>query len=267
MQDLKITFIQSNLHWENAEANRVMFSEKIRKISAVTDLILLPEMFSTGFTMKPEKVAEDMKGKTVSWMKDMASEKNCVIGGSVVIEENGKYRNRFIWMRSDGSYECYDKRHLFRYGNEQDHYMPGSKKMVVSLKGWNICPLICYDLRFPVWARNRWKKEGEQMKAEYDVLLYVANWPERRNHPWKILLQARAIENQAYVAGVNRVGEDASGIIHSGDSAIIDFKGELMTAANAHKDCVETVSLSYESLSAFRSSFPAGMDADAFMLD
>jgi omega-amidase len=267
MQDLKITFIQSNLHWENSEANRKMFSEKIKQLTEETDLILLPEMYSTGFTMKPENVAEDMSGKTVSWMKETASEYKCVLAGSLVIAENGKYLNRFIWMKPDGTYTCYDKRHLFRYGNEHKHYAPGSKKVVVNLKGWNICPLICYDLRFPVWARNRWKKEGEQMQAEYDVLLYVANWPERRNHPWKVLLQARAIENQAYVLGVNRVGEDASGIVHSGDSGCIDFKGELMTAPNAHKECVETISLSHENLIAFRNSFPAGMDADAFALD
>jgi len=263
MQDLKVTYIQSPLVWEKPEENRNLFSKEINKISEETDLIILPEMFNTGFSMRPEITAEKMNGKTLQWMKEMAEKKSCVITGSLAIEEDGKYFNRLIWMRPDGSYSSYDKRHLFRHGHEQDHYETGTRKLIVELKGWKICPLVCYDLRFPVWSRNR-QVNG---KASYDLLIYVANWPEVRSFPWKTLLIARAIENQAFVVGVNRVGQDGMNLPHQGDSAVISFKGELLSQINAGKDLAETITLSYQALADFRSAFPVGLDADEFTLE
>jgi predicted amidohydrolase len=257
--DLNISLIQSSLHWENIPANLGMFGNKIASLKGGTDLILLPEMFSTGFTMNAKKVAEKMDGSAVQWMRRMARERNCVITGSLVIEEEGRYYNRLIWMRADGSFEIYNKRHLFRYANEQDHYTAGGKKLVVEFKGWKVCPLVCYDLRFPVWSRNR-------SNSEYDLLIYVANWPERRSHPWKTLLPARAIENQAYVAGLNRVGNDGNSVYHSGDSAVINYRGEIISKIKGGEETAETITLSFDDLRAFRKSFPAGMDADDFEL-
>jgi omega-amidase len=255
MQNLNITLLQSDLHWENSEENLAMFSKKISAISGETDLVILPEMFTTGFSMKPERFAEEMNGRTVSWMKEEAIKKNCVITGSIICEDNGKYYNRLVWMRADGTYSFYDKRHLFSMGDENNHYTAGTKKITEEIKGWKICPLVCYDLRFPVWSRNT---------EMYDVLIYVANWPERRSHPWKTLLLARAIENQCYVAGLNRVGNDGHEIYHSGDSAIINFKGEIISSIPAHEEAAETISLSYEELVEFRKVFPAFKDADRF---
>ena len=261
MRDLKITLIQSTLHWENVDANLKMFSDKIADIQEQTDLIVLPEMFSTGFTMNQKAMAETMKGKTMEWMRGMAKEKNCVITGSLIIEEKKKYYNRLIWMLPSGNYKTYDKRHLFRYAGEEKYYSAGKKKLIVELHGWKICPLVCYDLRFPLWSRNSFNKKGE---GQYDLLLYVANWPERRNHPWKTLLMARAMENQAYVAGLNRVGNDGNNIYHSGDSAVINFKGEIISNIKAKEESVETVTLSKKDLTEWRKSFPAWMDADKF---
>jgi omega-amidase len=269
MQDLKITIIQSDLHWESIDENLKMFSQKISSIKEETDIIVLPEMFSTGFTMNNKTMGEKMDGKAVAWMKKMAKEKNCVITGSVIIEENEKYFNRLIWMRADGTFETYDKRHLFRYANEQDHYTAGNKKLIVELKGWKICPLVCYDLRFPVWIRNQWKKDYSTplgMTAEYDLLLFVANWPERRNHPWKTLLMARAMENQAYVVGVNRIGNDCNNVYHSGDSVALNFKGEVISKTKANEESIETITISEKNLNEWRKIFPAWMDADQFTI-
>lgn len=257
MNDLKVTLIQSSLFWENKQKNLEQFSKKINDIKEATDLIVLPEMFSTGFSMKPEKLAETMKGETVAWMKEAAKKKNCVVAGSFICEENGRYYNRLLWMNPDGSYVKYDKRHLFSMGDEHNHYAAGEEKIIVELKGWKICPLICYDLRFPVWARNT-------KDASYDALIYVANWPERRAYPWKTLLLARAIENQCYVIGVNRVGADGNDITHSGDSAVIDAKGEIISKTKPNEEATETVSLSYSDLQEFRKQFPAILDADQF---
>jgi omega-amidase len=280
MRDLKITIIQSSLHWENIDANLKMFAEKISSIKEETDLVVLPEMFSTGFTMNNKALAETMTGKTVEWMKKIAREKNCVVTGSAIIEEKGKYFNRLIWMRPNGSFETYDKRHLFRYAKEQNHYTAGNKKLIVDLNGWKICPLVCYDLRFPVWSRNchplcispqggdkyaqspsPWGKDG---MGCYDLLLFVANWPERRNHPWKTLLMARAMENQAYVVGLNRIGNDGNNVYHSGDSAVVNFKGEIISKTKASEESIETVTLSKTDLDDWRKNFPAWMDADNF---
>ncbi|MGZ4035172.1 MAG: nitrilase family protein [Bacteroidia bacterium] len=273
MNNLKVTIIQSNLHWENKEKNLKMFSEKIDRIPEVTNLIVLPEMFATGFSMNPEKFAEPMNGATVSWMKQKAKEKNAVITGSFICEESGKYFNRLVWMNADGTYSVYDKRHLFRMGDEDNHYGAGQKKIIVELKGWKICPLICYDLRFPVWARNtkiesKIKSQEPEQKNEwtaaYDLLIYVANWPERRAHPWKSLLIARAIENQSYVVGVNRIGNDGNDIYHSGDSVALNGKGEAISSIRPNEDSMETITLNYDELAEFRKIFPVALDADDF---
>lgn len=256
--DLKITIIQTPLHWENKEKNLEMFSKKLASITEATDVIVLPEMFSTGFSMKPEKFAEPMNGPTMDWITTKAKEKNCVITGSFIAEENGKYFNRMVWMKPDGTFSIYDKRHLFRMGDEHNHYSFGKNKLVVELKGWKICPLVCYDLRFPVWSRN--------VKSEYDVLIYAANWPERRNHHWKTLLLARAIENQSYVIGVNRIGDDGNAISHSGDSAVIDPRGLIISKTKANEESIETVTLNYSELAEYRKAFPAALDADGFKI-
>ncbi len=274
MKDIRVTIIQSTLHWENVEANLKMFSEKIASIQEPTDLIVLPEMFSTGFTMNNKAMAETMKGKAVAWMKHKAKEKNCVVAGSLIIEEKSrlredpssggkKYYNRLVWMMPNGKFKTYDKRHLFRYAGEEKYYSAGKKKLIVELNGWKICPLVCYDLRFPLWSRNKFSKKGE---GQYDLLLFVANWPERRNHPWKTLLMARAMENQAYVVGVNRVGNDGNNVYHSGDSAAINFKGEVISNTKSKEESIETVTLSKSELVEWRKAFPAWMDADKFHL-
>ena len=259
MNNLSITLVQSDLNWENPSANLEMFSKKISGISENTDLIILPEMFTTGFSMKPENFAESMAGRTVQWLKEKAGEKNCVVTGSFICSEGGNYYNRLVWMRPDGTYNHYDKRHLFSMGDEHNHYTPGSEKIIETIKGWRICPLVCYDLRFPVWSRN---VSGEA----YDLLLYVANWPERRSHPWKTLLLARAIENQCYVAGLNRVGMDGSETFHSGNSAVINPKGETISVFPQGGDHVETISLDYRELEEFREIFPVLKDADKFKI-
>ncbi len=271
MDDLKITIIQSNLHWENKEENKIMFSQKIDSITDKTDLIVLPEMFTTGFSMKPKQFAESMDGYTVEWMKEQAKKKNCIITGSFICVEDGNYFNRLLWVNPDGSYSIYDKRHLFRMANEDSHYTAGQKKIVVELNGWKICPLVCYDLRFPVWSRNTLIRYNaaykDDIQYEYDVLIYVANWPEVRSYPWKTLLLARAIENQCYVVGLNRVGNDGNTIYHSGDSAIVNAKGMIISRTKPHDESVETVLLNYDELHSFRKSFPAMLDADTFEIN
>ncbi len=267
--DLKITIVQTQLHWENKEKNLEMFSKKLAAITEATDLIVLPEMFTTGFSMSPEKFAEPMSGATMNWLKEKAREKKCVITGSFIAEENGNYFNRLIWMRPDGTFSMYDKRHLFRMGDEHNHYSFGKSKLVVELKGWKICPLVCYDLRFPVWSRNQLAVGSRQLTNEkieqlYDVLIYAANWPERRNHHWKTLLLARAIENQCYVVGVNRVGDDGNAISHSGDSVVIDPRGLIISKTKANEESIETVTLNYSELAEYRKIFPAALDADSF---
>ncbi len=254
--DLHITLIQTVLYWENPEDNLHFFTQKIDQINDVTDLILLPEMFTTGFSMKPEQFAETMHGSTLKWMELMAKKRNAVICGSLMIKDFNSYYNRLVWMPPDGNPEFYDKRHLFGLGEEHDHYSGGSKRLLVKLKGWKIFPLICYDLRFPAWCRNT---------EDYDVLVFVANWPERRIQAWKTLLQARAIENQCYVIGVNRVGEDGNGVYYSGESSVVDPKGELMFQEADHEQ-VYTATLSYNHLSHIRESLPFLKDMDSFEL-
>jgi predicted amidohydrolase len=203
----------------------------------------------------------------MSWMKTMASSKRVIITGSLIIEEEGKYFNRLIWMLPNGQYGYYDKRHLFAFAGEHEQYTAGMRRMIAQVKGWKINLQVCYDLRFPVWARQQGLLEsGTFQEPEYDVLIYVANWPERRNHAWKTLLQARAIENQCYVIGVNRVGQDGKGINHSGDSMMIDPLGEVLFT-KANEECIHTVTLQRESLEEVREKLPFLRDRDRFTLE
>lgn len=259
MNALNLTTIQTHLYWEDIDKNLAHFNEKLNAVTESTDIIVLPEMFTTGFTMNPKVMAEEHGGKTLQWMLQKSKEKNCVITGSISVKDGSQFHNRLYWVMPDGNYKYYDKRHLFQMGNEHKHYTAGTQKLIIEYKGWKICPLICYDLRFPVWSRNR--KENI-----YDVLLYVANWPEVRSYPWKQLLIARAIENQSYVVGVNRIGNDGNNIAHSGDSAIINPRGETMNKLNANQDIIETVNLSATYLQEFRKLFPVMMDGDEFTL-
>ncbi len=255
MQDLKITLIQSDIHWENTGANLAMFEEKIWSIREQTDVIVLPEMFTTGFTMEAHRLAEPMNLTTFKWMKQLSAQTGAAITGSFIVKEKELYFNRLIWMQPDGSFFSYDKRHLFRMAGEHNVYSQGNQKVIINWKGWKIYPLICYDLRFPVWSRNR--------ANEYDLLLYVANWPEARRLPWKSLLQARAIENLSYVAGLNRVGEDGKGILYAGESTIISPKGECLWQRENIEE-IYTHTLNKQELNSFRSKFPADLDADIF---
>ena len=262
MSNLIITTIQTKLHWENKSANLQMLEEKINSITQKTEVVVLPEMFTTGFSMKPELLAETMDGETVQWMKRIAAQKKIILTGSIIIEEGGNYYNRLIWMLPNGQYGVYDKKHLFAFAGEDNHFAAGSKRLIASVKGWKINLLVCYDLRFPVWARQQSQPEG----PEYDVLIYVANWPEKRSHAWKTLLQARAIENQCYVIGVNRVGDDDNGIHYSGDSMIIDPMGEVLYTKNEEED-IFTATLDKDNLQTIREKLPFLKDADGFLLN
>lgn len=252
MQDLRITTVQTDLTWEDKKANLAQFDLKFQPLQGKTDLIILPEMFTTGFTMNANTMAESMDGPTIKWMAAKADSLNCVITGSLIIEENGHYFNRLIWMSPDGTIQYYDKRHLFTLAKEHKVYTAGKKKLIVTHKGWKICPLICYDLRFPAWSRNQ---------EDYDLLLYVANWPKPRAHHWKALLMARAIENQCYLAGVNRVGVDEKNNSYTGDSAVIDYKGSLRYQVSEVPD-VFTTTLSYEEQQRFRAKLNFLPDRD-----
>ncbi|MBS1919879.1 MAG: amidohydrolase [Bacteroidetes bacterium] len=267
MSTLAITTIQSNLHWENKAANLALFEKKIRSIQENMEIVVLPEMFSTGFSMSPQLLAETMKGETVQWMKDTAAENNIILTGSVIIEENDNYFNRLIWMLPNGQYGYYDKRHRFAYAGEDEKYTAGTKRLIASVKGWKINVQVCYDLRFPVWSRQAslLPEEG-QTGPEYDVLIYVANWPEQRSIAWKTLLVARAIENQCYVVGVNRVGNDGHNIYHSGDSMIVDPLGEILYHCNDEED-IFTIALDKTHLENVREKFPFWKDADRFTID
>ena len=267
MQDLSVTIIQTDLFWENSTANLANLEEKIAQISLITDLIILPEMFTTGFTMNAKSVAEPMNYITFKWLKQQAKRTQAVITGSFIVKEGGHFFNRLIWMRPDGSFETYDKRHLFRMGEEDKTFTAGKKRLIVELKGWRICPLICYDLRFPVWSRNNILKNSEPRtlnpELSYDLLIYVANWPRVRSQVWDTLLKARAIENQSYCIGVNRVGKDGMGLDYSGNSAIIDFKGNQLFFQN-DSEVIHNQILSKKKLEDFRNKFPAYLDADGF---
>jgi len=260
---MKITLVQADLAWEDAAKNIRHLGELLSHHKEKSDLVILPEMFSTGFTMNTEDQAEDSDGSALKWMLETATARGSVLCGSVSTKENGKYFNRMYWVKPDGTWQHYDKRHLFRMGKEHEHYSAGDKKLFVELNGWKICPLVCYDLRFPVWSRNRFKN-GEW---DYDLLIYVANWPKVRNYAWKQLLVARAIENQSFVIGANRVGLDGKQVEHSGDSRIIDPKGAIILDLPADTEQVVTIELDKAALTEFRNQFPVGLDADDFIVN
>jgi len=263
MQDLSITFVQIDNHWHDIEANLKLFGEKLSQIAENTDVILLPEMFSTGFTMEVKKNAETMDGSAVTWMKEQAAKKNALIIGSVIIEENGKYFNRLIWAQPDGLVDYYDKRHLFRMADEEKYFSMGTKKLIREWRGWKIMPQVCYDLRFPVWLRNTFNKESGE--GAYDLILFVANWPDARISAWDALLKARAIENLSYCVGVNRVGTDGAGNGYNGHSGAYSPKGEQLFFAE-NEERLQTITLDKQQLMEFRKKFPAYSDADDFKI-
>ena len=278
MSHLTFTLIQTNLHWEDKAANLQMLEEKINSIQHPTQIIVLPEMFNTGFSMKPEELAEPMNGPAVEWMKKIAAEKRVIVAGSLMVKEEmiqagetvptQQYFNRLIWMLPNGQHGVYDKRHLFAYADEDKHYTAGTKRLIASVNGWKINLMVCYDLRFPVWARQAPSQpppSGEELTPEYDVLIYVANWPERRVHAWKTLLTARAIENQCYVIGVNRTGNDGNAFYYSGNSMIVDAMGEVLYEKE-HEEDVFTITLSKEKLEEIRHKLPFLKDGDAFSI-
>ena len=262
MQDLKITIIQTSLHWENKEKNFSIFEKKINKIKKTKDLIILPEMFNTGFSMIPEKLAEEQQGETLEWMRKLAGEKACAICGSYIVNENSKYFNRFVFVYPDSSYCFYDKRHLFRMGDEDQKFSAGEDKKIIEYKSWKILPQVCYDLRFPVWSKNNFINNS----FDYDLIIYIANWPMVRSNAWKALLKARAIENQAYVVGVNRIGPDGNNKDHSGDSRILDPLGKSIVKIKANTDGIKSAKLSYQKLQALRDGFAVGLDWDIFKI-
>jgi omega-amidase len=284
MQDLSVTIIQTDLFWENSTANLANLEEKMAQISMPTDLIILPEMFTTGFTMKAKSLAEHPNFTTFKWLKQQAKRTQAVITGSFIVKEGEHFFNRLIWMRPDGSFETYDKRHLFRMGEEDKTFTAGTKRLIVELNGWRICPLICYDLRFPIWSRNFIQENGEREEGgkksthfqshnhdliphtsylSYDLIIYVANWPSVRSKVWDTLLQARAIENQSFCIGVNRVGKDGMGLDYSGNSAVIDFKGNQLFYQK-DSEAIHNQILNKKELEDFRNKFPAYLDADEF---
>lgn len=256
-EQLRVTLVQSELVWQNPAANHEQFAQRLQNLAGQTDIIVLPEMFTTGFMMTPETHAESYGGATFTWMQQQARQLQAAICGSVATEVNGQYTNRFMFATPDGELQFYDKRHLFRMGDEANHYAAGVERKIFHYQGWRILPQVCYDLRFPVFMRNR---------NDYDLALVVANWPAVRRKPWRTLLQARAIENQSYLLGVNRMGTDGLGLAYSGDSLAVDFKGELLIDQAENTAFVQTTSLDLAALHQFREQFPAWMDADKFSL-
>ncbi|OBQ57278.1 amidohydrolase [Tamlana sp. s12] len=254
---LKVSWIQADLVWENPKQNRAAFSKHFESLSDDTDLVVLPEMFSTGFTMHAAEVAETMEGETVSWLKHMASTYNTAITGSLVISEDDNYYNRLLFVEPSGKITYYNKRHTFTLVGEEQTYTAGAEKIILDYKGWKICPLICYDLRFPVWARNT---------EDYDLLIYVANWPKPRILAWDTLLKARAIENMSYCIGVNRVGIDGVNAVYSGHSAAYDVLGNLISELRPNEISVETVTLEKRHIEAYRNKFKFLNDQDRFTI-
>lgn len=267
-QQLIITIIQTNLEWEDKQANLHMLEQKIFGIQEKTEIVVLPEMFSTGFSMRPELLAETMEGETLQWMKRIAATKKIILTGSIIIKDPStnaggeRYFNRLIWMLPNGHYGIYDKRHRFAFAGEDQYYTAGNKRLIASVKGWKINLQVCYDLRFPVWSRQ----QSQTAEPEYDLLVYVANWPEKRSIAWKTLLQARAIENQSYVVGVNRMGKDGNDINYSGDSMIIDPLGEVLYNKKDEED-IFTITLTKDHLQTVREKFPFWKDADEFQIN
>ncbi len=269
MSTLTISLVQTQLFWENKADNLNNLAKKIEGLRQKTEIVILPEMFSTGFSMNPALLAETMDGSTIQWMKKIAGEKKVILTGSIIAKEENpstQYYNRLVWMLPTGEYGCYDKRHLFAYAGEDEKYTPGKKRLIASVKGWKINLLVCYDLRFPVWSRQSSSANVADQKPEYDVLIYVANWPERRIHAWKTLLQARAIENQCYVIGVNRTGTDGNDIVYSGDSMIVGPLGDILHQLSADEE-IFTYTLEKEKLEQVRAKFPFWKDSDHFLIE
>lgn len=252
---LRISLVQYDIVWENKEANLHYVEDVVTSLAGKTDIVVLPEMFTTGFTMNSHKLSESNDGDTITLLKQWATEFDIAICGSFIAKEKGHFFNRGFFISSESEY-FYDKRHLFRMGKEPEYFSPGDKRLIFEHKGFNICLLICYDLRFPVWARN--------INNEYDLIIYTANWPESRAKVWNTLLAARAIENISYVCGVNRIGKDGNDLVYKGDSKLIDAKGEVLASIKVDK--VETVSISKDELDKFRNKFPVWKDADSFEL-
>jgi omega-amidase len=263
MSNIKVTIVQAPLHWENPKANREMFEQKINEITEPTEIVVLPEMFTTGFTMVPTGLAEPHEGESFQWMKRLAASKDVVLVGSIATEDQGKFYNRLIWMQPDGTYYTYDKKHLFSFAGETENFTPGTDKVIVNYKGWKFLLLVCYDLRFPVWCKNNYSIENG---FDYDCIIAVANWPEARSHPWRILLMARAIENQAFVIGVNRIGLDGKGIDHSGDSALISPLGDNFSNIMPYQEKTETIPMPKCQLDDYRKKFRVSEDWDQFKI-
>jgi predicted amidohydrolase len=257
-ESLRVILLQGDTRWHDRIANHSHYGELLASVEP-SDLVLLPETWATGFTNAVEEQAEDMAGESVAWMRARARETGAVVAGSLLIREGGHVFNRLVWMRPDGTCDTYDKRHLFRMAREHERFTAGERRLVAEVKGWRVCPLVCYDLRFPVWSRNRATGGG----LDYDLLLYVANWPTARRGPWRTLLRARAIENHAYCLGLNRVGTDGNGHPYSGDSAAVDFQGETLLELGPQAQAA-TVTLDAEGLRRHRERFPAWMDGDPF---
>ena len=255
---LRLTLVQTDIVWEDTDRNIQRFSKIVDDLTGKTDLVVLPEMFSTGFSMNSENLAEEMQGRTVAWMQEVSAKSDMAIMGSIIIKDKDLFFNRLLFVSPDNRTGFYDKRHLFRMGEEDKYFHHGNVRKIFSLGDWRICPQICYDLRFPVWSRNR---------NDYDLLVYVANWPESRREVWKALLKARAIENQSYVVGVNRVGIDGRNLDYAGDSMLISPKGEEISNIPSHEEAVETYTISLDELKAFRQKFPVHLDADDFKIN
>jgi predicted amidohydrolase len=265
MQALNVSLVQGATRWHDAPANREYYGALVRRVAGQSDLIVLPETFLSGFSNDTRASAEDMDGEGIAWMRALATEVNAVVTGSLAIREGGKVYNRLIWARPDGTFAQYDKRHLFRMAGEHTRYGGGTERLIVELKGWRILPQVCYDLRFPVWLRNR-RLESATGGMDYDLSFFVANWPAPRRQPWRTLLRARAIENLSYVVGVNRVGVDGNDLPYAGDSVVIDPVGEPVIEFGSQEQ-VATVTIDPAPLLAHRERFPAWMDADSFSLD
>lgn len=265
MQALNVSLVQGATRWHHAPANREYYGSLVRRVAGQSDLIVLPETFLSGFSNDTRASAEEMDGEGVAWMRALATEVNAVVTGSLAIREGDTVYNRLIWARPDGTFEQYDKRHLFRMAGEHTRYGGGAERLIVELKGWRILPQVCYDLRFPVWLRNR-RLESAAGGMDYDLSFFVANWPAPRRQPWRTLLRARAIENLSYVIGVNRVGVDGNDLPYAGDSAVIDPVGESLIELGTQEQ-VATVTIDPAPLLAHRERFPAWMDADSFSLD
>ncbi|MFR2071459.1 MAG: amidohydrolase [Bacteroides nordii] len=258
MQELRVSIVQTNIVWENKQENLRLLRDKLQMLHGTTEIVVLPEMFSTGFSMNSRKLAEPISGETIQILKNWAGEFQFAIAGSFICSEQGSYYNRAFFITPEGEEYYYDKRHLFRMGQEAEHFSSGDSKLIISYREWNICLLVCYDLRFPVWSRN--------VDNEYDLLIYVASWPQARRLVWDTLLRARALENMCYVCGVNRTGTDGNNHLYNGGSIVYSAKGKILTSVPDGKEAIATVSLNLKSLQQFRDKFPVWKDADTFRI-